>query len=169
MPHIFVRNDTQEVLNVAIWFTAPVAFNNSLAPGATWGPHDMASFAYPSFEARIDHGPVNQYSLEASLAAAGTIAGACAAGTASVLVGTTSALGAWGGGLFGMAKAVSGFGAASSLMNTAHAGGAAYANEAEGKVLTRGPILIGFVEKHYAVRFINGQYELFDEDENRVL
>ncbi len=50
-----------------------------------------------------------------------------------------------------------------------HAGGAAYANDAGGKVLTRGPILIGFVEKHYAVRFINGQYELFDEDENRVL
>jgi hypothetical protein len=50
-----------------------------------------------------------------------------------------------------------------------HAGGAAYAKDAEGQVLKRGPILIGFVKKHYAVRFINGQYELFDEDENRVL
>jgi hypothetical protein len=117
MPHIFVRNDTNEVLNVAIWFTAPVAFNNSLAPGATWGPHDMASFAYPSFQARIDHGPVNQYSGEASLAAVGTIAGACAAGTASVLVGTASALGAWGDGFFGMAG---------SLMDAAHAGTSLY-------------------------------------------
>jgi hypothetical protein len=86
----------------------------------------MASFAYPSFEARIDHGPVNQYSGEASLAAAGTIAGACAAGTASILVGTASALGAWGGGLFGIGKAVSGFGAASSLMNAAVAGTSLY-------------------------------------------
>ena len=25
-----------------------------------WGPHDMASFTYPSFEARVDHGPANQ-------------------------------------------------------------------------------------------------------------
>ncbi len=126
MPHIFVRNDTKEVLNVAILFTAPVAFNNSLAPGATWGPHDMASFAYPSFEARIDHGPVNQYSLEASLASVGTIAGACAAGTASVLVGTASALSAWSGGLFGIGKAVSGFGTAGLLMNAAHAGTSLY-------------------------------------------
>ena len=128
MPNIFVRNDTQEVLNVAIWFTVPVAFNNSLAPGATWGPHDMASFAYPSFEARIDHGPVNQYSGDASLGAVGTIAGAYAAGTASVLVGTASVLGALGGGFFGMGKpaAVGGFAAAGSLMNTARAGTSLY-------------------------------------------
>lgn len=123
MPHIFVRNDTKEVLNVAIWFMAPVAFNNSLAPGATWGPHDMASFAYPSFEARIDHGPVNQYSGKASLAAVGTIAGACAAGTASVLVGTETALRALCGGVLG---ALNGFKVAGSLMDAAHAGTSLY-------------------------------------------
>lgn len=121
MPHIFVRNDTKEVLNVAIWFVAPVAFKNSLAPGATWGPHDLASFAYPSFEARIDHG-LNQYSVHESLGTVGTITGACAAGTASILVGTASALGVLGGGFF----AGSGFGVAGSLMDAAHAGTSLY-------------------------------------------
>lgn len=122
MPNIFVRNDTEEVLNVSISFTAPVAFKNSLAPGDTWGPHDMASFVYPSFEARIDHGPENQYSLRASLAALGTIARACAAGTASVLIGTASVLGAWRGDNFEMEEALSGFRVAGSLMDAAHVG-----------------------------------------------
>jgi hypothetical protein len=123
MPHIFVRNNTTEVLNIAISFGAPVAFTNSLAPGATWGPRDMGSFVYPSFEARLDHGPENNhFSAGASLAAAGTIAGACAAGAASVLVGTASVLGVFGGGFSGMARAPAGIAAASALMNRAHEG-----------------------------------------------
>ncbi|KAJ6464069.1 hypothetical protein C8R45DRAFT_1025158 [Mycena sanguinolenta] len=170
MPHIFVRNDTTEVLNIAISFVAPVAFTNSLAPGATWGPHDMGSFAYPSFEARLDHGPENNhFSAGASLAAAGTIAGAWAAGAASVLVGTASVLGAFGGGFARMAGAPAGIAAAGALMNRAHEGGAAYGRDAEGVVLRTGPIVIGFAEKHYTVRFVDGSYELFDEDEHRVL
>ncbi|KAJ7229988.1 hypothetical protein GGX14DRAFT_553488 [Mycena pura] len=169
MPHIFVRNDTTEVLNIAISFGAPVAFTNSLAPGATWGPHNMSSFAYPSFEARLDHGPENNhFSAGASLAAAGTIAGACAAGAASVMVGAASVLGVFGG-FAGMARAPAGVAAAGALMNRAHAGGAAYGRDAEGVVLRTGPIVIRFAEKHYTVRSVDGNYELFDEDEHRVL
>ncbi|KAJ7914623.1 hypothetical protein B0H13DRAFT_2325074 [Mycena leptocephala] len=140
MPHIFVRNDTTEVLNIAISFGAPVAFTNILASDATWGPHNM-----------------------------GTIAGAWAAGAASVLMGAASVLGAFGGGFAGMARAPAGVAAAGALMNRAHEGGAAYGQDAEGVVLRTGPIVIGFAEKHYTVRFVDGSYKLFNEDEHRVL
>ena len=122
MPNVFVRNETRETINIAVWFTAPVAFSNSLAPGATWGPAPMASMIYPSFEVRIDRGPQNRFSAGASLATVGTIAGACAAGTASVLAGTATVLGALGGSLFGMARAASGFSGAGLLMQAASAG-----------------------------------------------
>jgi hypothetical protein len=36
-------------------------------------------------------------------------------------------------------------------------------------VLRTGPINIGFSEKHFAVQFVGDRYQVFDEDEQKVI
>ena len=122
MPHVYIRNETGKVLNLAFSFAAPCAFTNGVEPGATWTAHDMGTMLYPSFEVCIDQGEPSRYSAGESLAAAGTIVGAYALGAASVAVGAGSFLGAFFGGFAGAARAPAGLATAGVLMKSARRG-----------------------------------------------
>ncbi|EGN97310.1 hypothetical protein SERLA73DRAFT_161412 [Serpula lacrymans var. lacrymans S7.3] len=104
MPDVEIRNNTDIPLRIAIIFCAPIHFDNHVTPGNSLKAH-VGSFFF-TFEARsVENG--NEYSMGDSLARAGMITGAVAAGTASVLMGAV-------GGIFG-------WGASASLMQGAHA------------------------------------------------
>lgn len=95
---------------------------NELEPGATWTREDMPSIPHAVEIRKADGG--KPFSWNENVEKAGQVLGACAAGTASVLVGAASVLGAvkFGWGLGGQLAAGSGVAAAGGLMNLACAG-----------------------------------------------
>jgi hypothetical protein len=115
MPFVNVRNDTQETFHLAFSIVVPMTAENNIAPGATFR-RDFASFLPWSIDVRrVD---TTQFSPMDSLSHFGTIAGAVAAGTASVLVGSAAVMGSLGGPR-GIAPGIT---AAGALMNQANQG-----------------------------------------------
>lgn len=110
MPHVHVKNDTGNTIHVA--FTGlPLSYENNIKTGATWTRENMPSLLY-AVEVREANGG-KPFADDEGPEKAGQIAGACAAGAASMLVGTVTAMAAARGG------SQTGFDVAGGLMNQA--------------------------------------------------
>jgi len=135
-------------------FCAPAYYSNYVEAGDTFTAH-VASVLY-TFEARVVEDG-NEYSLRNSLEKAGTITGAVAAGTASVVVGSFWALGTFGGHFSApgqVALACSG-----GLMRAANAAGAAYAEPGRGVVLTQNK-WVGIENLRFSINVNDGLHKL---------
>jgi hypothetical protein len=115
MPDVTIRNETPQTLHIAFRFVAPASWTTSLEPGGSWTTH-LGSVAY-TVEVRLafDH---NRFTAEESLATAGNIVGAWAAGASSVILGMGGVLGLPGG----LPGSMRSFAGASYLMNHAVSG-----------------------------------------------
>lgn len=82
MPDATVINDLDEDIHVAFFVGVPSNWKNHLKPGERWKTHLASLPLY--FEARHVAG-TREYSHDESMEMFGTIGGACAAGTASVV------------------------------------------------------------------------------------
>lgn len=182
MPHVHIKNDTDQILHIAWTSGIPWAFKNGVQPGEIFTKYDMPSWLF-SIEIRAAYG--EEFSGEQSAEQAKTMGMACAAGTGSVLLGAVSALGAFRG---AVGPAAAGLVGARGLLEMASRGkysssksdvtflktwpiqgGQAFATERSGFLLRQGNVLVGFGEKHLAIRFEGGAYKIFDEDTQAYL
>jgi len=141
----------------------PVASQNEVEPGQTMRM-PLASFVH-TLEVRLDNRS-NRFSPADGWMKFGEIAGACAAGTMAVGLGAGAVLGAFSG---HTRAAIGGLAAADAAWRAAHAGGARFGGTIDGVVLMATDLWIPFHEKHYSVRQVNGNFALWDEDEDRSL
>lgn len=84
MPYVSIKNDLDEDIHVAFCVMGfPAIFGNNLGPGQRWTTtRSLATLPHTLEVRRVGN---NKFSQEESLQMLGTIGGACAAGTASVL------------------------------------------------------------------------------------
>ncbi|EIM79247.1 uncharacterized protein STEHIDRAFT_163904 [Stereum hirsutum FP-91666 SS1] len=157
MTRVHIKNDTDQALHIAWTSGIPWAFQNGVQPGETFTKLDMPSWLF-SIEIRAAYG--EEFSGDQSAEQAKTMGMACAAGTGSMLLGAVSALGALRGAI---APAAAGLVGARGLLEMTSRGGQAFATERGGFLLRQGNVLVGFGEKHLAIRFEEGAYRIFDE------
>lgn len=98
MPDVTLRNETEEVLNVAFRFVSPANWTNALTPGSAYTTH-LASVPY-TIEARLDLGH-NRFSAQGSINTACDISLGWLAGAGGVVLG---GLGLGGNGFAGAAS-----------------------------------------------------------------
>ncbi|KAN0074548.1 hypothetical protein V8E55_011597 [Tylopilus felleus] len=167
MPDLTIINNLDEAIHVAFFITAPTHWKNNLQPGERWTTHLPTLPLY--FQARWvertdpDSGAVYRsraFCPEESWEMGATIGTACAAGTASVVIGATSFFTGWG---------EIGVPLSSPLMALAHAGGAKYGTIGSDTKLCETRVWVPWFEhKEYSVRMVNGgQCGLWDVKENR--
>ncbi|EGN97312.1 hypothetical protein SERLA73DRAFT_183988 [Serpula lacrymans var. lacrymans S7.3] len=143
MPDVEVKNETSVPLRIAMIAVSPIHCDNYVEAGQSFNAH-VGSFQF-TFEARtIENG--NEYSVEDSLAKAGLISGAVAAGTASVAL---SMSGPEAGGISPL------------LMKGAQSAGEAYGTPAQGVVLQNSRP-VGFENLIFSIRTENDQYQLVE-------
>jgi len=104
MPDLTIINNLDEAVHVAFFITAPTNWKNNLQPGERWTTHlpTLPLYFQARWVERADHdsGAVyrsREFSPGESWEAGATIGAACAAGTASVVIGATSLFTGWGG------------------------------------------------------------------------
>lgn len=110
MPHVHVKNDTGKTIHVA-FSGLPLSYENNIETGTIWTRENMPSLIY-AVEVREASGG-KPFTDEEGAEKAGQIMGACAAGSASMLVGSVTAMAAAKGG------SQKGFDVAGGLMNQA--------------------------------------------------
>ena len=126
MPDLTIINNLDEVIHVAFFITAPTHWKNNLQPGERWTTHlpTLPLYFQARWAERTDHDSGAVYRSRAfspgeSWKMGATIGAACVAGTASVVIGTTSIL--TGRGEIGLSLA-------GSLMAAANAGEKLYSD-----------------------------------------
>ena len=94
MPDLTIINNLDEAIHVAFFITAPTHWKNNLQPGERWTTHlpTLPLYFQARWAQRTDHdsGVVYQsraFCPEESWEMGATIGAACAAGTASVVIG----------------------------------------------------------------------------------
>ncbi|KAF8139770.1 hypothetical protein EV363DRAFT_1413348 [Boletus edulis] len=169
MPDLTIINNLDEAIHVAFFITAPTHWKNNLQPGERWTMDIPTLPLY--FQARwvertdYDSGVVYRsraFCPEESWEMGATIGAACAAGTASVVIGVTSLFTGWG---------EIGVPISSPLMLLAHAGGNKYATMGSDTKLYETRVWVPWFEhKEYSVRMVGGsQCGLWDVKENRQI
>jgi hypothetical protein len=103
MPDLTIINNLDEVIHVAFFITAPTHWKNNLQPGERWTTHlpTLPLYFQARWAERTDHDSGVVYRSRAfcpdeSWEMGATMGAACAAGTASVVIGVTSFFTGWG-------------------------------------------------------------------------
>lgn len=186
MPELTIINDLDEAIHVAFFIAAPTHWKNDLKPGERWTtglPTLPLYFQARWVERTDDNGVVYRsraFCPEESWEMGATIGTACAAGTASVVIGTTSVFTGWGeigvpisGPLMAMASAGETLYFGTCLRECVYStslslGGNKYATMGGDTKLCETRVWVPWFEhKQYSVRRVGGQCGLWDVRENR--
>ncbi|KAF8551222.1 hypothetical protein OG21DRAFT_1512999 [Imleria badia] len=161
MPDLTIINNLDEAIHVAFFITAPTHWKNNLKPGERWTTNlpTLPLYFQARWVERTDNSGVvyrsRAFCPEESWEMGATIGTACAAGTASVVIGTITG---WIG------EPLS-----APLMAVANAGGAKYATMGSDTKLCETRVWVPWFEhKVYSVRSVGaGRCGLWDVKENR--